>query len=819
MRAVANRQLELACSAAMSQRQPVRVPNELEALLKAAKSIGLLNLAQASTMRNNVATGKLSAGVVTADLQKKLAAAKVKWEQEKADARTWAKGRWARAIFDFQPTEEVGDARVPDLSFSKEDIIQLTLGEPMKWWRGTLASSPSREEGEFPKNYVELLEKKTATCDHQGESSGELSIWAGDTIVIVRRGEDRCYGFTERRAGEVKPFPARCLQPVPAPTPKLSPAKQPPAPPPSRAARDARRAARDAVGLPHIIVDVSDDDEYGAPPARASTESPPEQATKAVEFTRRNRLALLRAAADAGAGAPKRDEVSATEKPVGQGMQRFMEAGAAMVAKLRAEEQALLAEMAAMDKVAELDSPAPPPVPLWPPSEKKRCGSKCLGWSLLITLTLTFCAVDFGFHYMFFAVPENDGTIYRHAGIGESLGANETDLTGWPRVERNIKHAQSIWDLREPCGQNWTLLMELEDQSDDAPPRDYLGAMRRVATCDGDSLLVNVAQSLGAGVIFALLGLSCITPNPYSRCCRRCRCRTASEEDGDPRRGSSVCCVFTECVVVFLLGELLSINHQFVAAGRSRDPSTVDLWFVTLGLLIGLSIATCPIFSSLLAYCCSCFTTLRLRKALAAKERQCESQAGEIQRLTAQLAASKARAEVTAFMHPSGQQQQPQDREDGAGASRRQQQEKWDEDDDSRSPDPLAQSDDLSDAGSDEDLGFHIFRDEANTLSEVLRVRFDIDAPIGIELLDGGVLSEVEPHSLAEEVGVTLQHTITAINGSEISRSTDSQSIRQLLSSRPVYVSFAPLQQPTKQQELDSAPDPEPPKPKVYSEF
>ena len=191
----------------MSQRQtqqaPVRVPLELEALLKAAKGIGLLNLSQASTMRNNVATGQLSAGVVTADLEKKLRAAKLKWEQEKADARVWAKGRWARAIFDFQPTAEAGDARVPDLSFVKEDIIQLTLGEPMKWWRGTLASSPSREEGEFPSNYVELLEKQTATCDHHGESTGELDIFAGDVVVIVRRGEDRCYGFTERRAGAV----------------------------------------------------------------------------------------------------------------------------------------------------------------------------------------------------------------------------------------------------------------------------------------------------------------------------------------------------------------------------------------------------------------------------------------------------------------------------------------------------------------------------------------------------------------------------------------------------------------------------------------
>ena len=40
-----------------------------------------------------------------------------------------------------------------------------------------------------------------ATCDHQGESTGELSVCAGDVIVITRRGVDRCFGFTERRAG------------------------------------------------------------------------------------------------------------------------------------------------------------------------------------------------------------------------------------------------------------------------------------------------------------------------------------------------------------------------------------------------------------------------------------------------------------------------------------------------------------------------------------------------------------------------------------------------------------------------------------------
>ena len=53
-------------------RRPMKaIPGELEALLKAAKSIGLLSNMQASSMRNDVQTGRLTAGVVTAQLKKR----------------------------------------------------------------------------------------------------------------------------------------------------------------------------------------------------------------------------------------------------------------------------------------------------------------------------------------------------------------------------------------------------------------------------------------------------------------------------------------------------------------------------------------------------------------------------------------------------------------------------------------------------------------------------------------------------------------------------------------------------------------------------
>lgn len=699
----------------MSQRQ---VPLELEALLKAAKSIGLLNLTQASTMRNNVATGQLSAGVVTADLQKKVSAAKLKWEQEKADARLWAKGRWARAIFDFQPTSESGDARIPDLQFVKEDIIQLTMGAPMKWWRGTLASSPSRDEGEFPSNYVELLEKHVATCDHQGETSGELSIWAGDVIVVVRRGEDRCYGFTERRAGEIKPFPARCLRAATHPH--------------TQHRTDAEPVARGTEST-HVTVDVSDDDDLSDP----RTSMP-----QAAALSRQRRLKIMR---NATADSTETQEKSAAPKL------SFQDVGATLIEKLRHEERAILAEMEAAEKLDKLKST----LNAAPVRHESRKWAK---WVLMASLTLTVCLIDFSLHFVFDAVPDNDGgTIYRHKGIPDT---HENGTFGWPRVKRNLQHAGHFWDPRTPCGETMSALMGSNESSTD----EYVDGIVGVITCDGDSVLFNIGQSFGAGVVFAV-AMSCTSSHVRSRLC--C-CTTHSEKSGH----GTHCTVLIDILVVLLLGELVNFHHEFVASGRTSDPSTVDLWLVTFGLFAGLSLpyATLPICSCCIGYWCSCIETDRLRKHIVARERQNEHQKLEIEHLKAHAGSWKAGMEV--LKHEVSKQPGPT--------------EGLRQDDDER--DLPFQSDDLSDAETDP--GYHVFYDKTHPTSQVLRVRFDANQPIGVDVLDGGALGNILPRSSAAKAGVTLHHTITAINDTQIAPGADARSIIQLLSLRPVYVSF-----------------------------
>ena len=835
--------------------KPRAVPNELEALLKAAKGIGLLSLSQASTMRNNVATGKLSAGVVTADLQKKLAAAKEKWEREKVDARTWAKGRWARAIFDFRPTEEVGDTRVPDLAFSKEDIIQLTLGDPMKWWRGTLASSPSREEGEFPKNYVELLEKKEATRDHYpAEGSVELSVYTGDTLVIVRRGEQTSYGFTERRAGEVKAFPTHCLLPVPIEL--AQPSKDSDAPP--ILPRDTGVALE--ANPAHVTIDVSDEDDASAPPtpepdnsqsvadaARLEriglmTQHPPPLSPAASKqlaaggiveaiFEEDGPLGLELESTDGAHGrvglvgitpgsqaarclgddlvsALQRCELRLKSMRVGNmpalelsqvpylkcinligstkarplafefwidsasdehseeeedpeaqtsrsaapiaplggkvGLKRFMDAGATVVAKLRAEEQALLRELEELDVIEEQKEKAPPEIPVWPPLEQKY--SKCLGWLVLIAFALTCAACDLGYHYLYLSLSTaDDRAAYRHAGIG----SNETDLYGWARVQRSFSHFGEFWDMREPCGGNWTTLM---NPTGGTMLEEPLAGLNRVFTCDGDTSLVNLTQGFCVGVVFSLLGLCCkyVTRSKWD-CCKR-----------DKPKANSPCALFVERGAVVMLGEALNINHEFVAAGRAKDPSTIDLWLVSFGLLAGALL--CTVSSDT---CCSwftcCFTTRRLKARLAAKEAQCSLQTKEIKRLRAQLASVRAKLEV---------------RETYLWA-------RTAEDD---RPVPLARDDDDGSTvlGGGE---FYVLPDVTDPVG-VLRVRFD-GRVHGFEVLRGGAIAGVAAGSAAEEAGVTSEHVITEINGEPVEDNMDVRLVSHFLAARPVYVTFA----------------------------
>ena len=834
------------------------VPNELEALLKAAKGIGLLSLSQASTMRNNVATGNLSAGVVTADLQKKLAAAKEKWEREKADARTWAKGRWARAIFDFRPTEEVGDTRVPDLAFSKEDIIQLTLGDPMKWWRGTLASSPSREEGEFPKNYVELLDKKEATRDHYPiEGSGELIVYTGDTIVIVRRGEQISYGFTERRAGEVKAFPTHCLLPVPidlVPTPSKDNGAPPHLPRDTGVALEANPA--------HIAIDVSDeDDSAGSPPMPA-----PDNSQSAADAARLERIGLMMQQPPPALSASKQlrtggvvevvfdedgplglelestdgahggvgvvgitpgsqaehcrgdDLVSAlqtcelrlkslrvgempalelsevpylkcinligstkarplafefwidatsdeqtnedaeddlTAQKAGSlggkvGLKRFMDVGTAVVAQLRAEEQALLAELEELDVIAECNTKVPPEIPVWPPTEKK-C-SKCLGWLALFGFVLTCASCDLGYHYLYLSIADtaDDRVVYRHVGVGAS---NDTDLYGWARVERSFSHFGEFWDMREPCGANWTTLMNPNPTVGSIAgsiTEEPLVGVTRVFTCDGDTTLVNLTQGLCAGLAFSLLGLCCLY---ISRCNRNCCSKSR------PKRRSEWG-LFVECFAVFLLGEALNVNHEFVAAGRAKDPSTIDLWLVTVGLLGGVLLCGLWNTPSACGWFTCCFTTRRLKRRLAAKEEQCALQTKEIKKLTAQLASLRARVEVAKHLQS-----------DPAEDDR---------------PQPLPRDDDDETVLGGEE--FYVLHDVADPVG-VLRVRFD-GRTHGFEVLRGGAIAAVAPGSAAEEAGVTCDHVITEINGEPMEHDLDVRLVTHFLAARPVYVTF-----------------------------
>jgi hypothetical protein len=412
---------------------------------------------------------------------------------------------------------------------------------------------------------------------------------------------------------------------------------------------------------------------------------------------------------------------------------------------------------------------------------------------------LVCCVIDFSVHYVyvFRALVEDGSYAYRHEGLGNA-DVNDTELLGWPRVKRNLQHVGQIWDPRKPCGRDMVALMEIGGSSD-----DYLTGMRSVVECDGDTALVNLAQSFGAGLVFAVLGLMCVAPDLRPRFCR-----CGSTRGGEAPR-SSYCCAFAECLAVFLLGELLNVQHEFVAAARTSDPSTVDLWLVTLGLFIGLSLTSLPICSCFVDYLCSCITIRQLTRTLRAKQKRCDAQMLEIKRLRAQVAAAAAQVQVSKYMHSAEQyNSQPSS---GLAAQ-------WpDQGQDEDKPDPLAQSDDLSDAETEP--GYHVFRGRGtHGAPQVMRIRFDSSLPIGVDVMDGGLLQGVVGNSPAAEAGVTLRHAITAINDTQIAAAIDKASILQLLSTRPVYVTFD-AQDDTAQLETEPPPDQEPPRLKIYSEF
>lgn len=425
---------------------------------------------------------------------------------------------------------------------------------------------------------------------------------------------------------------------------------------------------------------------------------------------------------------------------------------------------------------------------------------KCLSWSLLVALTVALCVVDLSAQMLL--SPVADSRSYRHEGIDEGIDhahLNDTSsVWRWKRVQRNFKHAGQFWDPRTPCGQNVTELMELGGSSD-----DYLTGMHRVITCDGDSALVNLSQSFAAGLVFAVLGLLFVAPELVARLFTRCRWRRCRTNRRVTAR-SSCCCVFSECLAVFLLGEFLNIQHEFVTAGRNRDPSTIDLWLVTLGLFVGVSLTSLPICRCVVHYLCSCVTIRWLRRALQRTQTETERQRLEIKTLRAQLAVAEARAHLNQFVRPT----EGNSETDGAGQRQGQ-------------PELPDQSEDLSDAETDP--GYHVFRD--GTSPNLLRIRFDTSLPIGVEVLVGGVLSHVSAGSPAADAGVTMRHAITAINDIQIAAATGAASIAQLLSMRPVYVTFV-VQHLSRgehphphQLQVEPPPAREPTRTKVYSEF
>jgi hypothetical protein len=184
------------------------------------------------------------------------------------------------------------------------------------------------------------------------------------------------------------------------------------------------------------------------------------------------------------------------------------------------------------------------------------------------------------------------------------------------------------------------------------------------------------------------------------------------------------------------------------------------------------------------------------------KEKQCAAQTLEIKRLRAQVAAATAQVQVTKYMHSTEQ--------DSSGSL-------LDQGEDEDKPDPLVQSDDFSDAETETD--YHVFRESRKQGSpEVLRIRFDSSVPVGVGVLDGGVLKRVTVGSPAADAGVTLRHSITAINDTQISAATYKESILQLLSTRPVYVTFE-VQKDTDQLEVEPPLDQGLPKAKLCYAF
>eukprot|EP01050_Picozoa_sp_SAG11_P003578 SAG11_NODE_206_length_12389_cov_11.831192_1_plen_409_part_10 len=146
------------------------------------------------------------------------------------------------------------------------------------------------------------------------------------------------------------------------------------------------------------------------------------------------------------------------------------------------------------------------------------------------------------------------GSFHRRTDLDASVDGYYAE-GGWGRVAFNFRQFDKFWDPTKPCGRSWSSL--LEDSSADGAETIW-AKFEAVLSCDGETLMTNI---LAHAVAFGVLALLCVL------CCF-------------PQR----CCGF---FFVFFIGEALNIWHEFVAAGRFEDPSNIDLWLSTLGLIAG----------------------------------------------------------------------------------------------------------------------------------------------------------------------------------------------------------------------------------------
>ena len=108
------------------------------------------------------------------------------------------------------------------------------------------------------------------------------------------------------------------------------------------------------------------------------------------------------------------------------------------------------------------------------------------------------------------------------------------ELWGWKRVAFNFRHF-NVW---------WTR----------CPRSERIRTVADFLRCDGNSAAVNLGGHFGGSFLLTLAGLA-IWPVPR---------------------------------VILLCGMLVNVFHEYVAEGRYVDPSFVDLWLDTLGLVLAV---------------------------------------------------------------------------------------------------------------------------------------------------------------------------------------------------------------------------------------